>query len=85
MQVSLSAEIFLHRQLLIQTLRLEHNADPPANRAWLASHVMPANRRFALRRRHQRGKNAEQCGLSAAVRSEQTEDFAFVHAEAYAG
>ena len=85
MQVTLSAEIFFHRELLVQALGLEYDSDAPANRPRFASDIMPADGCRALRRGHQRGKNAEQCGLPATVGSEQAEDLALVDTETHAG
>src|SRR5262249_13598850 len=84
-QMTLPAQILLDRELLVETLRLEHHADLAPHLAGLARHVEPCDFRAASARRHQRRKNAEHGRLAAAVRSQQPEDFALLYFEADAG
>ena len=70
-EVSLMPEIFVGGELGIDALRLEDDADVAAQRSGLANGVEAGDGGAAGGGDHERGKNAEQRGLAAAVRAEQ--------------
>lgn len=75
-QPAMVYEVLRHRELLIDTRRLEHDAEVRANRERLAAQVVAEDSHFALLKRNQRRKHAKQRGLAAAVRAQDREDFA---------
>ena len=83
--MSLPAQVLLDGELLVQALRLEHDADLAPHRIWLAGDIVPGDRGFARRRRHHGGKDPEDRRLAAAVGPEQSEDLALARLEADPG
>src|SRR5687767_11333368 len=66
-------EVFAGGELLIEARRLEHNADERPHRRLLGGNVAAEDADGADRRANDRGKDAEEGGLAAAVGSEQAE------------
>ncbi len=71
-EVSLMPEVLVGGELGIDALGLEDDADVTAQGSGLPDGVKAGDGGAAGRRHHERGKNAEESGFSAAVRTEQT-------------
>src|ERR1700719_3403055 len=74
--MTVSREILANGQLAIETRMLKHNAQSPPHRAGFACQVMTEEPRTASLDRRQCREQLEQSGLSAAVGSEEAENFA---------
>ena len=74
-KMSLVPEIFIGGQFQIDALRLEDDADMPAERSRLANRIQSDNCGAPRTRHHQGRKNPEESSLSAAVRAEQPKQF----------
>jgi hypothetical protein len=68
-------EIFVGGELGVDALGLENDTDVAAKRSGLANRVEARDHGAAGSRNHEGGKNAEESGFSAAVRTEETEKF----------
>src|SRR4051812_34943219 len=73
--MSLMPEVLVRREFGIDALRLEYDADLPANRGWIMGGVPAHDQGVAGGRNHQSRQDAEQRGLAAAVGAEQPEQF----------
>src|ERR1035437_7625260 len=80
-EMSLMPEIFIGGELGVDALGLEDDADVAAQGAGLANGVQAGDHGAAGSRNHERGKNSEQSGLAAAVRTEKTEEFGGANVE----
>jgi hypothetical protein len=74
-------EIFVGGELGIDALGLEYDADVAAKGSGLADRVEASDHGAAGSRNHERGKNAEESGLAAAVRTEESEEFGGANVE----
>lgn len=74
-------EIFVGGELGVDALGLENDADVAAKRSGLANRVEASDHGAAGSRNHERGKNAEESGFTAAVRTEETEEFGGANVE----
>ncbi len=74
-------EVFVGGELGVNALGLEDDADVAAQRSGLANGVEAGDRGAAGSGDHERGKDAEQSGLAAAVRAEQSEKFGGANVE----
>src|SRR4051794_8310524 len=68
-------QVFSRGQFDINACRLKNHADVVANCIGFARGVVSADSRRAGSRQHERGKNAEQRCLAAAIRAEQPKNF----------
>ena len=68
-------EIFIGGEFRVDALGLENDADVAAKCFGLANRVQASDHGTAGSRHHERGKNAEQSCLAAAVRAKETEEF----------
>src|ERR1035441_5484544 len=74
-------EVFVGGEFRIDALGLEDDANVAAQGSGLANGVQARDGGAAGGRDHERGKNAEESGLAAAVRTEETEEFSGVNFE----
>src|SRR5262249_7350335 len=72
----LMPQVFGNGQLFIEAGRLKHNADSLAYAGRLRADIMAEDRDVALLQRNQRGEEAKEGRLAAAVRAEEHKDFA---------
>ena len=79
--MALMPEIFIGRELGVDALRLENDANVTAKRARLADGVESGDGRAAGSRDHQCGEDAEESGLAAAVGAKQSEEFGGANVE----
>src|SRR5262249_51187533 len=79
--MALVGEVFAHGQFLVEAWRLENDPESAADRARVARESQAENVGAASGWPDKGRKNPEEGGLSAAVRSEQAEDFARVNPE----
>jgi len=68
-------EVFVGGEFGVNTLGLEDDADVAAQGSGLAHGVEARDGSAAGSRDHERGKNAEESSLAAAVRAEKAEEF----------
>ena len=76
--MALRAQVLLHRQGLVEALRLEHYTHVPPHCRCIPHHIMPGDNRMALGGRHHGGKNTEERRFTAPVRPQQAKDLAFL-------
>ena len=74
-------QVLFRRQLDVDALLLEDDADAAAHQGRLARHVVAHDQGASARGHHQGRENAEGRGLAAAVRAEQPEDLGGTHVE----
>jgi hypothetical protein len=80
-EMSLMPEIFVGRELEVDTLRLEDDTNLPPHPRWFLCRVATHDGGAPGRRNHQCGKDPEERGLAAAVRTQQAEQFCGAHVE----
>ena len=74
-------QVLFRRQLDVDALLLEDDADAAAHQGRLARHVVAHDQGASARGHHQGRENAEGRGLAAAVGAEQAEDLGGTHVE----
>jgi hypothetical protein len=79
--MSLMPKILVGRELEVDALRLKDHADLPPHARRLLRRVAAHDGGAAGGRNHQRGKNPEERGLAAAIRTEQAEQLRRTHVE----
>ena len=79
--MTLVGEVFADRQFLVEARRLENHAEMAADCVRLAEEIEAEKIGAAIGRPNERRKDAEESGLSAAVRAEQAENFAGIDRE----
>jgi hypothetical protein len=80
-QMALSAQVFVHGESFVETLRLEDHAHVAAHGGGVALHVVARDDGVALGGHHHGGEDAEEGRFAAAVGTKQAEDLAFFHFE----
>jgi hypothetical protein len=80
-EVSLMPQIFVGGEFGVNALGLKDDSDMAAQGSGLADGVEAGDGGAARSRNHESGKNAEQCGLAAAVRAEESEEFSGLNVE----
>src|SRR5947207_13454218 len=71
----LMPQVLRRRELQVNALRLKNNSDFPPHAHRISHDIMPHQRGGTVRWQHQRGKDSEERGLAAAVRTKQSENF----------
>ena len=82
-KISAVTQILRHRQLRVETRRLEHHSERLPHGRSFPRHIVPADPRQPAARCQQGRQNPEKCRFAAAVRTEQTENFPLAHGESH--
>src|SRR5271163_3594601 len=82
--MSLVLQIFRDGEFEVDAARLEDDTELLAHSIWVARDVEALNAGAPASRRHQRGEDAKERRLAAAVGAQQSEDLTGAHLEAEA-
>src|SRR5208283_2507082 len=78
-QMPLVPKVLAGRKFGVHALSLENYPNAPAQSSGLTNSIEPGDDRGARSRNHERGKNAEERRLAAAVGAKQAEQFSAAH------